>query len=57
MTENLNIVEKCVSCLDIRESYDLAKRMEQGDEEAKKRLCEQQVPWQRETSEICFVKK
>ena len=29
MTENLNIVEKCVSCLDIRESYDLAKRMEQ----------------------------
>ena len=29
MIENLNIVEKCVSCLDIRESYDLAKRMEQ----------------------------
>ena len=29
MTVNLNIVEKCVSCLDIRESYDLAKRMEQ----------------------------
>ena len=29
MTVNLNIVEKCVSCLDIKESYDLAKRMEQ----------------------------
>ena len=29
MTVNLNIVEKCVSCLDVKESYDLAKRMEQ----------------------------
>ena len=29
MTVNLNIVEKCVSCLNIKESYDLARRMEQ----------------------------
>ena len=29
MTEDLNIVEKCVSCLDVEESYDLARRMEQ----------------------------
>mgnify|MGYP000342588845 FL=1 len=29
MTVNLNIVEKCVSCLNIKESYDLARHMEQ----------------------------
>ena len=29
MTVNLNIVEKCVSCLNIKESYDLARCMEQ----------------------------
>ena len=28
MTVNLNIVEKCVSCLNIKESYDLARCME-----------------------------
>ena len=56
MTENLNIVEKCVSCLDIRESYDLAKRMEQ--EKTNPALgYRTAVPWQRETPEICFVKK
>ena len=56
MTVNLNIVEKCVSCLNIKESYDLARRMEQ--EKTNPVLGYRTAgSWQSEKPEICFWKK